>query len=497
MILIKKLLVANRGEIALRVMRSAKEMGIATVAVYSEADRNALHVRFADEAICIGPPASSESYLRIEKIMAAAQQTGADAIHPGYGFLSENEDFARACEQAGIIFVGPSGDSIELMGSKLGAKAAVAKFGVPLVPGTSEPISSIVEAKKIASEIGYPILIKASAGGGGKGMRIVENEGEFEEQMTRAVSEAVSAFGDGSVFIEKYVTQPRHIEFQIFGDTHGNVVHLFERECSIQRRHQKVIEEAPSSVLTPALRKKMGEAAVNVAKAANYHNAGTVEFIVDAHLNFYFLEMNTRLQVEHPVTEQITGIDLVQLQLRIAQGEKLPFSQEEIHMRGHAIEVRVYAEDPANNFLPDIGILKTYKRPQGHGIRVDDGFEQGMAVPFYYDPMISKMICTAETRDQAIKKMIRAIEDYEITGLETTLGFCKFVMQHEAFRSGQFDTKFIEKYFTPANLQESRDEIKEKIAAALAVLIQVKRTTVVVNPTTSAPESRWKKNRVH
>jgi acetyl-CoA carboxylase biotin carboxylase subunit len=493
---IKKLLVANRGEIALRVMRSAKEMGIATVAVYSEADRNALHVRFADEAICIGPPASSESYLRIEKILAAAQQTGADAIHPGYGFLSENEDFARACEQAGIIFVGPSADSIELMGSKLGAKAAVAKFGVPLVPGTSEPISSVVEAKKIASEIGYPILIKASAGGGGKGMRIVENEGEFEEQMTRAVSEAVSAFGDGSVFIEKYVTQPRHIEFQIFGDTHGNVVHLFERECSIQRRHQKVIEEAPSSVLTPALRKKMGEAAVNVAKAANYHNAGTVEFIVDAHLNFYFLEMNTRLQVEHPVTEQITGIDLVQLQLRIAQGEKLPFSQEEIQMRGHAIEVRVYAEDPANNFLPDIGILKTYKRPQGHGIRVDDGFEQGMAVPFYYDPMISKMICTAETREQAIKKMIRAIEDYEITGLETTLGFCKFVMQHEAFRSGNFDTKFIEKYFTPANLQESPDNIKEQIAAALAVLTQVKPTTVLISPTTSAMESRWKKNRV-
>jgi acetyl-CoA carboxylase, biotin carboxylase subunit len=496
MILIKKLLIANRGEIALRVMRSAKEMGIATVAVYSEADRNALHVRFADEAICIGPPASSESYLRIEKILAAAQQTGADAIHPGYGFLSENEDFARACEQAGIIFVGPSADSIELMGSKLGAKAAVAKFGVPLVPGTSEPISSVVEAKKIASEIGYPILIKASAGGGGKGMRIVENEGEFEEQMTRAVSEAVSAFGDGSVFIEKYVTQPRHIEFQIFGDTHGSVVHLFERECSIQRRHQKVIEEAPSSVLTPALRKKMGEAAVNVAKAANYHNAGTVEFIVDAHLNFYFLEMNTRLQVEHPVTEQITGIDLVQLQLRIAQGEKLPFSQEEIQMRGHAIEVRVYAEDPANNFLPDIGILKTYKRPQGHGIRVDDGFEQGMAVPFYYDPMISKMICTAETREQAIKKMIRAIEDYEITGLETTLGFCKFVMQHEAFRSGNFDTKFIEKYFTPANLQESPDNIKEQIAAALAVLTQVKPTTVLISPTTSAMESRWKKNRV-
>src|SRR6478735_8580770 len=306
-------------------MRSAREMGIKTVAVFSEADRKALHVRFADEAICIGPPPSSESYLRIDKILAAAKESGADAIHPGYGFLSENEDFAKAVSDAGLIFIGPSAESIELMGSKLAAKAAVAKFNVPLVPGTSEPVSDISKAKKIAAEIGYPILVKASAGGGGKGMRIVESEKDFEEQMDRAVSEAISAFGDGSVFIEKYVTQPRHIEFQIFGDQHGNVVHLFERECSIQRRHQKVVEEAPSSVLTPELRKQMGDAAVNAGKSCGYYGAGTVEFILDENLNFYFLEMNTRLQVEHPVTEMITGLDLVELQIRVAEGHPLPF----------------------------------------------------------------------------------------------------------------------------------------------------------------------------
>ena len=497
---IKKLLVANRGEIALRVMRSAREMGIETVAIFSEADRQALHVQFADEAICIGAPPSSESYLRIEKILAAAKQTGADAIHPGYGFLSENEDFAKAVKDAGLIFIGPSAESIELMGSKLAAKTAVAKFGVPLVPGTSEPISDITAAKKLASEIGYPVLIKASAGGGGKGMRIVENEAEFVEQMDRAVSEAISAFGDGSVFIEKYVTQPRHIEFQIFGDQHGNVVHLFERECSIQRRHQKVVEEAPSSVLTPKLRKEMGEAAVNVARAANYYNAGTVEFIVDEKLNFYFLEMNTRLQVEHPVTEQITGLDLVQLQIRVAEGERLPFKQEDLKIHGHAIEVRVYAEDPSNNFLPDIGTLKTYKRPQGHGIRVDDGFEQGMAIPFYYDPMIAKMICSAETREAAIEKMIRAINDYEITGLETTLGFCKFVMEHEAFRSGNFDTKFVEQHFKPEFLNiTAENHNSEMIASALAAFAfeEATNATVLNPPAPGADEktSRWRANR--
>src|ERR1044071_5233920 len=404
---IKKLLIANRGEIALRIMRSAREAGVKTVAVFSEIDRQALHVRFADEAVFIGPPPSSQSYLVMDKIIDAARATGADAIHPGYGFLSENEDFARKVREAGLIFIGPSPESIELMGSKLAAKAAAAKFGVPLVPGTAEPITDIPAAKKLAKEIGYPVLIKASAGGGGKGMRIVEKDSEFEEQMERAVSEATSAFGDGSVFIEKYVTQPRHIEFQIFGDQHGNVIHLFERECSIQRRHQKVIEEAPSSILTSEKRKAMGEAAINAAKSANYYGAGTIEFILDDKLNFYFLEMNTRLQVEHPVTEEITGLDLVKLQIKVAEGEKLSVKQDELKINGHAVEIRVYAEDPANNFLPDIGTLKTYKRPQGHGIRVDDGFEQGMDIPFYYDPMIAKLICHAETREAAIEKTIQ------------------------------------------------------------------------------------------
>jgi acetyl-CoA carboxylase, biotin carboxylase subunit len=494
---IRKLLIANRGEIALRVMRSAKEMGIKTVAVYSEADRQALHVRFADEAVFIGPSPSSESYLKMDKIIAAAKQTGADAIHPGYGFLSENEDFAQRCEDNNIIFVGPSPKSIELMGSKLGAKAAVAKFNVPLVPGTSEPISDIPAAKKLAKEIGYPVLIKASAGGGGKGMRIVENENEFEEQMERAVSEAISSFGDGAVFIEKYVTKPRHIEFQVFGDKHGNVVHLFERECSIQRRHQKVVEEAPSSVLTPALRKAMGEAAVNAAKACNYYGAGTIEFILNEKLDFYFLEMNTRLQVEHPVTEQITGLDLVQLQLKIAQGEKLPFTQEQLTMQGHAVEIRVYAEDPANNFLPDIGTLQTYTRPQGHGIRVDDGFEQGMSIPFYYDPMIAKLICHAETREAAIEKMIRAIQEYQITGLETTLGFCEFVMKHEAFRSGNFDTKFVENYFTPAVLNIQGNEEEELLAAALASVVLGNTRKEVKAEMVETTVSKWKKNRLN
>ncbi|NOT73632.1 MAG: acetyl-CoA carboxylase biotin carboxylase subunit [Cyclobacteriaceae bacterium] len=495
---ITKLLVANRGEIALRVMRSARELGIKTVAVYSEADRNALHVRFADEAVCIGPPASSESYLRMEKIIAAAKQTGADAIHPGYGFLSENEDFCQEVINAGIIFVGPPPKAIEIMGSKLAAKNAAANFKVPLVPGTAEPITDIVKAKKLSKEIGYPILIKASAGGGGKGMRIVENEEEFSEQMERAVSEAISSFGDGSVFIEKYVTKPRHIEFQIFGDQHGNVVHLFERECSIQRRHQKVVEEAPSSVLTPELRAKMGEAAVNVARSCGYFNAGTVEFILDEKLNFYFLEMNTRLQVEHPVTEQITGIDLVKLQIKIAEGEKIPFKQEDLKINGHAVEVRVYAEDPANNFLPDIGTLKTYRRPQGHGIRVDDGFEEGMTIPFYYDPMIAKMICHADTRMEAIHKTIRAIDEYQITGVETTLGFCRFVMNHEAFRSGNFDTKFVEQYFKPEVLNRvDSDPDAIMLAAALASKIMEDSGQKITNDGTvsSTRPGQWVTNR--
>lgn len=492
---INKILIANRGEIALRVMRSAREMGILTVAVFSEADRSALHVRYADEAVSIGQAPSAESYLRIDKIIDAAKRTGADAVHPGYGFLSEHAGFARQCESAGLIFVGPSPQSIELMGSKLAAKAAVAKFNVPLVPGTSEPISNIGDAKKIAAGIGYPILIKASAGGGGKGMRIVEQESVFEQQMERAISEATSAFGDGSVFIEKYITKPRHIEFQVFGDKQGNVVHMFERECSIQRRHQKVIEEAPSSILTPEKRRIMGEAAINVARSCGYYGAGTVEFILDENLDFYFLEMNTRLQVEHPVTEMVTGLDLVKLQIRIAAGEPLPFQQKELAIRGHAIEARVYAEDPANNFLPDIGNLKTYRRPQGHGVRVDDGFEQGMDIPFYYDPMIAKLICHGETRAEAIHKMIRAIQEYDITGLETTLGFCDFVMKHEAFRSGSFDTNFVETHFFPSLLEKPEHEEEALIAALIAV------TTMEQPRTNHMPQektafSHWKKNRL-
>lgn len=494
---IKKILVANRGEIALRVMRSAREAGIKTVAVYSEVDRQALHVRFADEAVCIGPPPSSESYLRIDKILAAAKQTHADAIHPGYGFLSENEDFAQAVIDAGLIFIGPPPNAIAIMGSKLAAKNAAANFNVPLVPGTAEPIGDIAKAKKISKEIGYPVLIKASAGGGGKGMRIVNHESEFQEQMERAVSEATSAFGDGSVFIEKYVTQPRHIEFQIFGDQHGNIIHLFERECSIQRRHQKVVEEAPSSVLTPELRARMGEAATNVARSCGYFNAGTVEFILDDKMNFYFLEMNTRLQVEHPVTEQITGIDLVKLQIMIAEGERIPFRQEDLKINGHAIEVRVYAEDPANNFLPDIGTLKTYQRPQGHGIRVDDGFEEGMTIPFYYDPMIAKMICHAENREAAIDKTIRAIDDYQITGVETTLGFCKFVMMHKAFRSGQFDTKFVENHFKPEYLQSDHaNPENELLAALLASKVMLETVNSNIRNAVDVPaKSKWKVQR--
>jgi acetyl-CoA carboxylase biotin carboxylase subunit len=492
----KKILVANRGEIALRVMRSAKELGIATVAVFSEADRNALHVRYADEAICIGPAASNQSYLVIDNIIHAAKLSGADAIHPGYGFLSENADFSDRVKAEGIIFIGPSGDSMRRMGSKLAAKATAEELNIPLVPGTAKAIEDIDEAKKIAAKIGFPILIKASAGGGGKGMRIVAKHEEFEEQMKLAVSEALSSFGDGSVFIERYVASPRHIEIQVLGDTHGNVVHLFERECSIQRRHQKVIEEAPSSVLTPKIREEMGACAVRLSKACNYVGAGTVEFLLDEKLNFYFLEMNTRLQVEHPVTEFITGLDLVKEQIQIARGIALPFKQEDLKIQGHAMEVRVYAEDPQNNFLPDIGILQTYKIPQGPGVRVDDAFEEGMEIPIYYDPMIAKLITYGSDRKEAIDRMARAIDDYHITGVATTLAFCKFVMGHSSFISGNFDTHFIKNYFKPEFLT-ANDESEMEIAAMLAIslLKKSKKEFVGSSAVQSGNSSAWRKNR--
>ena len=490
-----KILVANRGEIALRIMRSCKEMGIGTVAVYSEADRNAPFVRYADEAVCLGPPPSSQSYLDGDKIIKVCKQLKVDGIHPGYGFLSENADFAAKVKKAGIIFIGPSPAAMEMMGDKLSAKAAAKKYKIPMVPGSEGSITSVAEGKRIAAATGFPLLIKASAGGGGKGMRIVEKISEFEEQMKLAVSEATSAFGDGSVFIEKYVTGPRHIEIQILGDTYGNIVHLFERECSIQRRHQKVIEEAPSSILTPALRKKMGDCAVNVGKACKYVGAGTVEFLVDEKLNFYFLEMNTRLQVEHPVTEMITGLDLVKEQIRIARGEKLSFKQEDLKINGHAIESRVYAEDPANNFLPDIGVLSTYMPPKGPGVRVDDGFEEGMQIPIYYDPMIAKLVTHGKDRAEAISRMIRAIEDYQITGVETTLPFCKFVMKHKSFISSGFTTDFVKNNFKPEFLNVHHPK-EEKIAALTAAFISQIQEKPRINATSRKRESKWKKNRV-
>lgn len=492
----KKILVANRGEIALRIMRSAKEMGIKTVAVFSEADRTALHVRYADEAICIGPAPSNESYLRGEKIIDACHRTGADAIHPGYGFLSENAEFARQVRAAGLTLIGPSPEAMEIMGNKLSAKAAALQYNIPMVPGTDQAIDDVEEAKLRALEVGFPILIKAAAGGGGKGMRVVESVEDFEEQMHLAISEATSAFGDGAVFIERYVSAPRHIEIQVLGDMHGNIVHLFERECSIQRRHQKVVEEAPSSVLTSEIRAKMGKCAVDVARSVDYVGAGTVEFLLDEQLNFFFLEMNTRLQVEHPVTEMITGLDLVKEQIRIAQGIPLAYRQEDIRMQGHAIELRVYAEDPDNNFLPDIGTLLTYNTPKGMGVRVDDGFEQGMEIPIYYDPMIAKLISYGNTREEAIARMIRAIEEYEITGIKTTLPFGKFVMEHEAFRSGKFDTHFVSKYFKVDSLT-SEEENEALIAAIIAVINADKPKKASSLTTQGQLANNWRKNRLN
>jgi acetyl-CoA carboxylase biotin carboxylase subunit len=490
----KKILVANRGEIALRVMRSCREMGIATVAVFSEADRNAPFVKYADEAVCIGPPPSNQSYLKGDKIIEVALQLGVDGIHPGYGFLSENSDFAAAVTKAGITFIGPSPEAMDIMGDKLSAKAAAKKYKIPMVPGSEGAISDVEEGKKVAKATGFPLLIKASAGGGGKGMRIVEKIEEFEEQMKLAVSEATSAFGDGSVFIEKYVAGPRHIEIQVMADRHGNVCYLFERECSIQRRHQKVIEEAPSSVLTPEIREAMGKCACDVARACNYEGAGTVEFLLDETRNFYFLEMNTRLQVEHPVTEMITGIDLVKEQIQVARGEKLSFTQNDLKINGHSVEIRVYAEDPTNNFLPDIGKLVTYRRPQGTGIRVDDGLEEGMDIPIYYDPMIAKLVTWGKDRNEAIDRMIRAIDEYRISGVETTLSFCRFALDHEAFRSGDFDTHFIKKYFKPEYLKSARKE-EEEIASIAASMWISNYKKPVAKSANQGGISPWKMNR--
>lgn len=491
----EKVLIANRGEIARRVIRTLKRMNIKSVAVYSDADENAPHVQEADESVHLGASPSSESYLRQEKIIDACKALNVDAVHPGYGFLSENADFARKLKAAGVILIGPSSESMEVMGDKLKAKQAVKDFGVPLVPGVDEAITDVKAAKAIAKDIGYPVLIKASAGGGGKGMRLVHGEEEFEEQMQMAQNEAMSSFSDDAVFIEKFVTKPRHIEIQVFADNHGNMVHLFERECSVQRRHQKVVEEAPSAVLTSKMRDEMGAAALAVCKACNYSGAGTVEFLLDASLDFYFLEMNTRLQVEHPVTEKISGVDLVEWQIRVARGEKLPLRQEDLTIHGHAIEVRVYAEDARSGFTPDIGTLNKYRRPSGPNVRVDDAFEEGMEIPIYYDPMLAKLVVWGPDRQTCIENTIIAIDDYQISGVSTTLDFGKFVLQHPSFRSGDFDTNFIQKYLPDATLLHQ--ELKEEGKALEAAVAQIwNREIDLKNKDFSSQEitSSWKRS---
>ena len=483
----KKILIANRGEIAVRVIKTCREMGISSVAIYSEADRDSKHVQLADEAVCIGPAPSSESYLKGDQIISICQELDIDGIHPGYGFLSENAAFVKAVNQAGIQFIGPSPEAIYLMGSKIASKQAVEKYGVPLVPGINHAVEDIKEAQSVANEIGYPVLVKASAGGGGKGMRIVEKAADLEGQMKTAQSEAQSAFGDRSVFIEKFVTKPRHIEIQLLADNHGNVVYLMERECSIQRRHQKLIEEAPSAVLSDSLREQMGQAAVNVAKACNYSGAGTVEFLLDADHNFYFLEMNTRLQVEHPVTELITGLDLVQQQINVARNQKLSFTQDDIIPNGHAIELRLTAEETTQDFLPAIGTIETYNPPQAEYIRLDDFVYPGYKIPIYYDNMFAKLIVWGENRSQAIQRMIEAINQFEIKGIPTTLDFGRFVMQHPKFIEGDFDTNFISSYYTKEGIKKQDQSLLE--AAAIFTYLEFNEHKT---PTIASHNSNWK-----
>ena len=442
---IKKVLVANRGEIAIRIMRSCREMGIQTVAVFSDADRSSMHVRYANEAYSIGLAPSSESYLNMDKIIAVAKKSGADAIHPGYGFLSENSVFARRCREEGITFIGPSPESIQMMGDKISARKKMIEAGVPVVPGTTEKVTNELEAIKIIKEIGLPVMIKASAGGGGKGMRLVKKDSQIASSLRAARSEAKTAFGDDSLYIEKYIDSPHHVEFQILSDKYGNTVHLFERECSVQRRHQKVVEETPSPILTPEVRSKMGEYAVAAANAAKYEGAGTIEFIMDSNLNFYFLEMNTRLQVEHPITERVVGVDLVKEQIRIAEGFQLPFRQEDLKQSGHAIECRIYAEDTDNNFMPNPGTITHITEPYGLGVRCDGYVYEGYSIPIYYDSLISKLIVWGRTREEAIERMRRALYEYKITGVKTTIRFLERIMDTPDFRNGEYNTHFIEK----------------------------------------------------
>ncbi|MGB3862385.1 MAG: acetyl-CoA carboxylase biotin carboxylase subunit [Candidatus Aminicenantaceae bacterium] len=462
----KKILIANRGEISVRIIKACREMGISTVAVFSEADRNSFHVFSADEVLCIGPAPAIESYLNIDRILEAAKKTGAEAIHPGYGFLAENADFVKRCEEEGIVFIGPNSKAMQLVGDKVRSRQTMEKAGIPIIPGMKRIPSAMAEYAAEAQRIGFPVMIKASAGGGGKGMRIVHSEKDLGAGLEAGQREAKSAFGDESVYLEKYIEEPRHVEFQVLADNHGHVVHLFERECSIQRRHQKIVEESPSQALDPELRAKMGDTAKKVIEVSGYNNAGTVEFLLDKNKNFFFLEVNARLQVEHPVTEFITGIDLVHQQIAIASGEKLTFSQGELKQKGHAIECRIYAEDPKNNFLPSAGKVHFLKEPSGPGVRHDSGIYSGCDVPIFYDPILAKLIVWAENRHVAQKRMISALDDYVILGIQTTIGFLKDVIAHPKFQAGETTTSFIEKYFAQWGGKEKTEEAR--LIAALA-----------------------------
>jgi acetyl-CoA carboxylase, biotin carboxylase subunit len=490
---IKTILIANRGEIAVRVVRACRDMGIKSVAVYSEADKTAFHVRMADEAYCIGPAQSSQSYLVQDKIIDVAKQSGADAIHPGYGFLSENATFAQRCADEGIIFIGPKPETITTLGDKLGARATALKAGLPLVPGADIDISDLAGTKKIAREIGFPVLVKAAAGGGGKGMRVVESEDQFEEALRAAASEAKSAFGDSRVYLEKYLSRPRHVEIQILCDQQGNCIHLCERECSIQRRHQKVIEESPSIIMTPELRARMGKAAVELAKKAGYVGAGTVEFLVDSDRNFYFLEVNTRLQVEHPVTEIVIGIDLVKEQIRIAEGQALTIKQDDVKPGRHVIECRIYAEDPDNGFMPSTGVLKSYVIPAGPGVRVDSGVVAGSEIPIYYDPMVAKLITWGRDRAEAISRMKRALEEYRVSGVETTITFHRVILDHPKFISGDFSTSFLAEEYPDNVYRRISDTVLEHAALAIALDKYVtERKISVESDNSAARNSNWR-----
>jgi acetyl-CoA carboxylase biotin carboxylase subunit len=490
----KKLLIANRGEIAVRIARACREMDISPVAVYSEADRASLHVRMADEAICIGPPPSTESYLNMDSIIAAAKSVGADAIHPGYGFLSENADFAEAVEHAGLVLVGPSASSMRIMGTKTRARLAAASAAAPVVPGTSSAITSVEEAAATAASVGYPIMLKAAAGGGGKGLRLVRAPEEIQSAFSLATSEAGASFKDPSVYVEKYIDKPRHIEIQLLGDHLGNIVYLGERECSLQRRHQKIIEECPSPLMDALLRIKMGETAVRIARAAGYFNAGTIEFLVDQDKNFYFLEMNTRLQVEHPVTELVVGRDLVHEQIKIACGEPLGFAQENVSMRGAAIECRIYAEDPDNNFMPSPGLITGLVLPSGPGIRNDSGIYEGWDVPVFYDSLLAKLAVWGETREQALARLGRALSEYTVEGVRTTLELFRDIVIDPDFRAGNLDTAFIDGFLQRRSGPGKSDRVSSlaDLAAVAAALSLANQASAHLEPIPGQRKGRWK-----